>query len=1049
MFEQIHKRNNGLFLSTARQNEQQRDSKKQVIGTPKRRPSKPPDLLIICLLLILLLNNPGPVQSKPFRSTIRSEKLHHSESNDLSYSNSTSVMRFAQQSANIFHEVHNFAIVPTVNSGSSNKNTTKSIHKKNTSENSMQQAYQAIANDILEIDDLFAILDEVHPFLHQKTLRQLFKLAAMTGKEQSIDVFLNMLLSPNDNEKGVTPLLLAACYCHDKVAEKLVNNGARADLLFRGNNLINSEEYGPKQRKEKDKTSFNFVPLSRLHIAARYDEASLKHLLLIGDDVNEVIDDKTPLVQALISKNIEAIARLLGARANPDIQNAEGKTILHLAIEHYPASVPLLLQYNATLDTVDNNNQSPLIIALRNKDFVTARLLLEKGAYIDESEIEKLPKGIQSKFSDLLKHYLTQQKEREWNKIKTIFFWLISSVLILIGLPFIWYKYQKYKASQHEFNLYLINTLAELDEFTNDFFKESWSYIGSHTFEVDCKLKPIEDGFPEELVLEKIKACLETVYPNKTIRAANKIKIIALKFNKLDKIEAFKKQIRKIISENLVSNRVSKLRSEINAILESCNLITSNWQEYQKGNLEIASHFTLSDSPEKEVKEECEMILLSLQSGITNLNLPELIKSVENLKDKFKKAQTLLTQRKERLEILKLDLQKKKDRELNYSRKSKLKLKPSAPREASLTPRPAPSKEESAEIPDTESSPEIHPNEDQTRIEPNSQEQIFTPVRIIDQRHLNMEAILITPPRSTKSPWETAKIFFTHKNYLKKLDGTVDENILAARYYLSKLNKSLSKFDQNPLEIGCSLIYSVIRFCSAIQTITLLIGEGSKFANNFARLRNQIVHRVILMAYNEENFNILKSDCTQTVGNLLNVFNAICEQRKYLEDNFFTYLENTIMNSGLDKLGILEIQVAINTPNPDKVIHEIQQMIFNIQSKVNTLPSNHPGNYDQLAYMKLLILRAAEFINPLDLEALQNLCNTLPIIPWLSKSEPKKMIGFAHACCNIRNRICHRLIVNRHNNSFTDMREPLFRHFISFIANLSSPLTDRKSNLSP
>lgn len=101
---------------------------------------------------------------------------------------------------------------------------------------------------------------------------------------------------------------------------------------------------------------------------------TLLHLAVLGD----IIDgDRAELVELLLKR-----------KANPDVQNDEGDTPLHLACKVDTLSVQiaqLLLQYGANPNIRNSNGYSPLnLVAARTSKYLQiSELLLNNGAELD------------------------------------------------------------------------------------------------------------------------------------------------------------------------------------------------------------------------------------------------------------------------------------------------------------------------------------------------------------------------------------------------------------------------------------------------------------------------------------------------------------------------------------------------------------------------------------------------------------------------------------------------------------------------------------------
>jgi len=121
------------------------------------------------------------------------------------------------------------------------------------------------------------------------------------------------------NNEGYTPLMLAAYYGHEEMADYLVKNGANLDGL---------SKFG------------------------------------------------TPVMAASVKKNIEIVSLLLENGANPDIQDSYGKTaLLHAAIFGYDTISEMLLKAGANANLKDNTGNRALDYAILRQNETLIKLL--------------------------------------------------------------------------------------------------------------------------------------------------------------------------------------------------------------------------------------------------------------------------------------------------------------------------------------------------------------------------------------------------------------------------------------------------------------------------------------------------------------------------------------------------------------------------------------------------------------------------------------------------------------------------------------------------
>lgn len=91
------------------------------------------------------------------------------------------------------------------------------------------------------------------------------------------------------------------------------------------------------------------------------------------------------LVRAIKARDLKRFLRALREQPNLNTRDHEGKTPLHLAAKKGHLSiVRLLLRYRALVDMVNNDGDSPLDMATLYRREQVAKVLLEKGARVNE-----------------------------------------------------------------------------------------------------------------------------------------------------------------------------------------------------------------------------------------------------------------------------------------------------------------------------------------------------------------------------------------------------------------------------------------------------------------------------------------------------------------------------------------------------------------------------------------------------------------------------------------------------------------------------------------
>jgi cytohesin len=87
------------------------------------------------------------------------------------------------------------------------------------------------------------------------------------------------------------------------------------------------------------------------------------------------------LVEAVRRGDVQEVARLLAAGADPNVKDLDGHTPLHYAAEQCRADIAeLLLKHGADPNARDNQGETPLHIAVWMRCKAVAELLLRHGA---------------------------------------------------------------------------------------------------------------------------------------------------------------------------------------------------------------------------------------------------------------------------------------------------------------------------------------------------------------------------------------------------------------------------------------------------------------------------------------------------------------------------------------------------------------------------------------------------------------------------------------------------------------------------------------------
>jgi Ankyrin repeats (many copies)/Ankyrin repeats (3 copies)/Ankyrin repeat len=201
-----------------------------------------------------------------------------------------------------------------------------------------------------------------------------------------------ILMRPQDldarDDKGCTPLHIAVLARRVDVSKLLIRSSGRLDIRdTEDNNLLHMAAYTElfdvaRLLLERDGAMKALVNARNkngrtpLHLVSeRYHPGLVALLLKFNADVNaQDNDDITPLFLASshsiylnrdATQSVEIAQLLIGHGANVHMQNKNGRTPLHVASEcGYLNLVELLLKFGAEVDARDNDNLTPLSLAL-------------------------------------------------------------------------------------------------------------------------------------------------------------------------------------------------------------------------------------------------------------------------------------------------------------------------------------------------------------------------------------------------------------------------------------------------------------------------------------------------------------------------------------------------------------------------------------------------------------------------------------------------------------------------------------------------------------
>lgn len=221
------------------------------------------------------------------------------------------------------------------------------------------------------------------------------------GGTYNTETILNMLIENGnleyENKNGINALMLAIYYGKDKIVEKLISkytstnskdNNGLTPLMYLAN-------YSQSIKTIKNLiSSIDDIELKLIHKNITNVDKIIDLLLDHNVDINsQCKQGKTALMYCIenpenIKVNYNNIKKLINKKADVNIKDITNKTALIYAIEMYPTHkttdiIELLLSVGADTNIVDNNEHTPLTLAITLGSTYLVKLLLNNGAIID------------------------------------------------------------------------------------------------------------------------------------------------------------------------------------------------------------------------------------------------------------------------------------------------------------------------------------------------------------------------------------------------------------------------------------------------------------------------------------------------------------------------------------------------------------------------------------------------------------------------------------------------------------------------------------------
>lgn len=182
-----------------------------------------------------------------------------------------------------------------------------------------------------------------------------FHMAAETGNRRVASIFLEARVSTEiTNERGWTPLMLAAFYGHDEVINLLIKHHAN----IQANDLVGN---------------------TALHWAADSGQTSCAKLLIENRAAIDAcnISGFTPLAQATLRRHLGVVLLLIDSGANLNSATTDGTTALHkAAAAGYTEIARTLLHHGADANIKNIDDETPLDLATKNNQQAIIKMLM-------------------------------------------------------------------------------------------------------------------------------------------------------------------------------------------------------------------------------------------------------------------------------------------------------------------------------------------------------------------------------------------------------------------------------------------------------------------------------------------------------------------------------------------------------------------------------------------------------------------------------------------------------------------------------------------------
>ncbi|KAK2156825.1 hypothetical protein LSH36_204g05024 [Paralvinella palmiformis] len=218
---------------------------------------------------------------------------------------------------------------------------------------------------------------------HEKRYRRAIKLYQVT----EVKSLTNLLNRNKCFESGESPLTLAAQEGHEAVVQSLVASGADVNKLDNNGRgplhiavQLNDDETAEiLLAANANPNKYDSGNVTPLHLAAENGNVNLvRRLIKAGANVNESQRGLPPLVHAIAHGHAECAEMLLRHGADPNVLDARGNTVLHVAVRQKDTlCTRLLLEYKASPRLPSHDNTPLVCLASLTGGHETLKLLLD------------------------------------------------------------------------------------------------------------------------------------------------------------------------------------------------------------------------------------------------------------------------------------------------------------------------------------------------------------------------------------------------------------------------------------------------------------------------------------------------------------------------------------------------------------------------------------------------------------------------------------------------------------------------------------------------